>query len=473
MSLRNEDEENRLYFSTMYKDYRIVGNNQFRKNIIDNTYHGTKNITDAVIIENNKYGHFALFTTKSGIFYTDPRIKYKDIKKPFISDDAVDFEMIQNTDFRPNRHHHDDEEEDNNNYEESKQEEKDDDDYNYNAMNVSLCILSNDEWDSERMKMLGVDTSIHDEVIIKLLIQNDGNIYALNNFGHIYSIYLKTSESNGDINKLIQEMDEKCANYKLVKSDRDGRIMIGYVHKDDPNKKNATFKFGNKCDQKLLKESLIGLRVINKFDVQIKKHYFMVFIMIIIINILVLNQRMQYQKHNKNESEFGSVLYLCRQKYGAQGGWKIKFIFNGIDQKLVNSYKYLYKSFIEDNQYLLKEECYCMFIDDTNISNKKIMIICGKYLIVIPVLNIHKTEKNDDDHHQYETLFGSVYPLKEILPNIDSINIRGAKFIYSYLIKTLFIFERLSSSSKYPFKLTRIGLDSFQFEAYQQKHSKR
>ena len=115
-----------------------------------------------------------------------------------------------------------------------------------------------------------------------------------------------------------------------------------------------------------------------------------------------------------------------------------------------------------------------MFVDDTKILKKKMMIICGKYLVVIPLLNIHKDrdrnkDKYDDDN---KTLFGSIYPLKEILPNIDSINIRGAKFVYSYSINALFIFERLSSSSKYPFKLTRIGLDSFQFEAYQKKQSK-
>merc|ERR1712154_761332 len=88
--------ENKLYLTTMYKDYRIIGDAIFTKNIIDNTYHGTQNINDGVIIQNNLYGFLCVFTTKNGIYYTDPRVKYKDIKKPFKTDNEEDLEKLEN-----------------------------------------------------------------------------------------------------------------------------------------------------------------------------------------------------------------------------------------------------------------------------------------------------------------------------------------------------------------------------------------
>ena len=64
------------------------------------------------------------------------------------------------------------------------------------------------------------------------------------------------------------------------------------------------------------------------------------------------------------------------------------------------------------NQYLFKEQCESMFVDDTIIMKKRMMIICGKYLVVIPLLNIDKKREHEDNENNDDS-FGSVYPLRE------------------------------------------------------------
>eukprot|EP01084_Bolivina_argentea_P203628 347742_1 len=73
--------KNGIYFSTLCKDYRVTGSSSFKQKIVDNSYRNSSNIQDGVIICNNKYGYIPLFCSQNDIFYTDPRIYYKDIKK--------------------------------------------------------------------------------------------------------------------------------------------------------------------------------------------------------------------------------------------------------------------------------------------------------------------------------------------------------------------------------------------------------
>ena len=436
-----------IYFSTIYKEYIVQKNTSRRRDIIDNSYVITQNIIDAMIIVNNKYGHISLFSTKAGIFYVDPRIKYKDIKRPWKS------ELKQ-------QHHDNDNDNDNDNDDEKYIDIEQQQRRRARTRTRTSSIISrtNDDTTETKISNAILCSTVLDykyEQSIRKLFTTNNNIYALYNDGILYKLYWNDNDNKDMLNKkqylkLIDSQDIKQPNYRFKIPDWDSNNRYGLSHKmvkaelekDDEwkkniNKFNIMSKFEDDCNEKIRKYNLIQIKEYKKFYLQKRIEDFLI-----------------YGIHFDDKCD---ILYLCQQKRSDISHWKLRFLCTENDNNSnlkLKKYKNLYKQFIENNNYLANEICNIMFVDDREFDNKQIMIILNQYIVTLRLFD------NDNDMNQ-GLFVGKVYDINKVIPDLEMNKCKGCKWFYSQQFKSIYLFEKVSMSSDHSYRFKRLTLNSF------------
>lgn len=179
------------------------------------------------------------------------------------------------------------------------------------------------------------------------------------------------------------------------------------------------------------------------------------------------------------------LLHLGYEKY-EKSKWKLmvrmkcmgkrKDANDFISEENAVAYNNCYQQFIQANRFLLSEDCDIFFIDERD--DKQIIAIFGEYMLVMPCFN------NNVDYGQYingDGVFAKIYSVSDVIPDLFSADhkktsksttapsssvgssaiVRGGKWFYSYETQTLYVFERLQTSSQYPYRLRKILLHTF------------
>eukprot|EP01083_Nonionella_stella_P166163 554742_1 len=422
---------NNVYLSTMQKNYEWHRNiiealaeqgtdegwrrrMYFQQTFLSNTYAKTRNVIKCIIICNSKRNErLCLFSTTSGLFYTDYRLCYGAIHD---ADKA--------------------------------------------SMHVSIPLIHRKSNNITAMRHVAHRYDLSD-VFVDLWSQGSNDIYIWDsNTYMLYTVEFNTialnkmAEDGFDLAKMVQKMDA----VNPAGDDEDNGADAVQMHIDAMNDRLRMngLLIANEMFTIDTKKSIYGHSVKPQLDhCEIKAVYYE--------NGIGEHVAAVYWVERSIDSIISNRSKLGNWRFGAIAK---DHLFKSSKQKSIHR-----KLKNKENDFfrtapkgLTEETFYIAFVDEREVNNKKWVIILKQHVVIIPLL-----KKDDVEDEQNAKPFARCFKVKDVAPKLlllnDEINFQSInQWHYNYSNATLYIFEKMAAHGVYPYRMNEIALNNFKFD---------